>query len=45
MKNEILEEVWRCRDEFAKKHDYDIHSMVIKLPRRDQVKPSAKIRR
>ncbi len=31
MKNEILEEVWRSRDEFARKHDYDIHSMVIEL--------------
>jgi hypothetical protein len=28
MKNEILEEVWRNRDEFARKCNYDIDAMV-----------------
>lgn len=28
MKNEILEEVWRNRDAFAKKWNYDIDAMV-----------------
>ncbi len=31
MKNEILEEVWRNRDEFAKEHNYDIDTMVAAL--------------
>ena len=31
MKNEILEEVWKARDEFAKKHDYDLNAMVVSL--------------
>lgn len=31
MKNEILEEVWRNRDEFAREHNYDIDSMVAAL--------------
>ena len=30
-KNEILEEVWRNRDEFAKEHHYDISAMVASL--------------
>jgi hypothetical protein len=31
MKNEILEEVWRNRDEFAKQHSHDIDAMVAAL--------------
>jgi hypothetical protein len=31
MKNEILEEVWRNRDEFARKHNYDLDAMVSAL--------------
>ena len=31
MKNEILEQVWRNRDEFAKEHNYDIDAMVAAL--------------
>jgi hypothetical protein len=31
MKNEILEEVWRNRDAFARKWNYDIDAMVIAL--------------
>jgi hypothetical protein len=28
MKNEILIDVWRNRDEFAKRHNYDLDKMV-----------------
>jgi hypothetical protein len=28
---EILEEVWRNRDEFARRHNYDFDSMVAEL--------------
>lgn len=31
MKNELLDEVWRNRDEFAKKWNYDIDAMVAAL--------------
>jgi len=31
MKNEILSEVWRNRDEFAKRHNYDLNAMVATL--------------
>ena len=31
MKNEILEEVWRNRDEFARRHNYDLDAMVAAL--------------
>ena len=31
MKNEILQEVWRYRDAFAKQHGYDIDAMVAAL--------------
>ncbi len=31
MKNEILQEVWHNRDEFAKEHNYDIDAMVAAL--------------
>jgi len=30
-KNEIMEEVWRNRDEFAKEHNYDLDAMVAAL--------------
>lgn len=28
MKNDILEEIWRNRDDFAREHSYDIDAMV-----------------
>lgn len=28
MKNEILLDVWRNRDEFAKRHNYDVDLMI-----------------
>ena len=31
MKNEIMEEVWRNRDEFARQHNHDIDAMVAAL--------------
>jgi len=31
MKNDILEEVWRNRDQFAKRHNYDLDAMVVEL--------------
>ena len=31
MKNEILEELWRHRDEFAREHNYDLDAMVAAL--------------
>lgn len=31
MKNDILTEVWRNRDEFAKRHHYDLDAMVAEL--------------
>jgi hypothetical protein len=31
MVDEILEEVWRNRDEFAKRHNYDLDAMVEEL--------------
>lgn len=30
-KNEILEEVWRNRDDFAREHNYDLGAMVAAL--------------
>ncbi len=30
-KNEILEEVWRNRDEFAREHNYDLDAMMAAL--------------
>ncbi len=30
-KNKILLEVWRNRDEFAKRHNYDLNEMVATL--------------
>ena len=31
MRNEILQEVWRHRDDFARQYDYDIDAMVAAL--------------
>lgn len=31
MKNEILQELWRHRDAFAKEHNYDLNAMVAAL--------------
>ena len=31
MKNEIMQEVWRNRDEFAKEHNYNLNDMVTAL--------------
>jgi hypothetical protein len=31
MKNEILQEVWRHRDDFAREHAYDLAAMVATL--------------
>ena len=40
MKNEILEEVWRNRDEFAKEHNYDIDAMVATLQEMEKQNPN-----
>ncbi len=42
MKNEILEEVWRTRDEFARRHDYDLEKMTAAL-RRMERRPWSKV--
>jgi hypothetical protein len=31
MRNEILDEVWRSRDAFARRHNYDLDAMVAEL--------------
>jgi hypothetical protein len=31
MNNEILEEVWRNRDDFARRHKYNLDAMVAEL--------------
>ena len=36
MKNEILEEVWRNRDAFARKYNYDLDAMVAALQEMEQ---------
>ena len=36
MKNDIIEEVWRNRDEFAKRHNYNIDDMVAELQKSEQ---------
>ena len=36
MNNEILEEVWRIRDEFAKRHNYDLDAIVATLQEAEQ---------
>ena len=35
-KNDIIEEVWRNRDEFAKQHNYNLNDMVAKLQKLEQ---------
>jgi hypothetical protein len=37
MKNEILLEVWRNRDDFAKQHNYDLKSMVKALQKSERI--------
>lgn len=36
MKNEILEELWRVKDELAAKHNYDINAMFRDLREREK---------
>ena len=36
MKNDIIEEVWRNRDEFAKQFNYNIDDMVAELQKSEQ---------
>ena len=36
MKNDIIEEVWRNRDEFAKQHNYNLNDMVAELQKLEQ---------
>lgn len=39
MKNEILEEVWRNRDAFARKYGYDLDAMVSALQEMERDHP------
>ena len=36
IKNDIIEEVWRNRDEFAKQHNYNLNEMVTELQKMKQ---------
>ena len=36
MKNEILQEVWRNRDEFAREHDYNIDAIIAALQKMEK---------
>lgn len=38
--DEILKEVWRNRDAFAKRHNYDLDSMVRELRRMERKSPN-----
>lgn len=38
-KDEIISEVWRNRDAFAKQHNYDLDRMVADLRKREQAHP------
>ena len=38
-KDEIISEVWRNRDAFAKQHNYDLDRMVADLRKREQSHP------
>ncbi len=38
-KDEIISEVWRNRDAFAKKHNYNLDRMVADLRKREQAHP------
>ena len=40
MKNEILEEVWRVRDRFSKKHNYSLNAMVAALQEQEKSAPN-----
>jgi hypothetical protein len=35
-RNEILEEVWRNRDEFAREHNYDLDTMAATLQKMEK---------
>ncbi len=41
-KNEILEEVWRNRDEFAREHNYDLDAIVAALQEMEK-RPLSKV--
>ena len=45
MSNEILEEVWRIRDEFAKRYDYDIGKMAAALREMEMQHPERMVDR
>ena len=36
MADEIIEEVWRIKDEIAREHGYDIHRLAAYLRRRER---------
>ncbi len=36
LKNDILEEVWRNRDEFAKRYNYNLDDMVSELQKMER---------
>ena len=40
MKNEILEEVWRNRDEFAREYNNDLDAMVAALQEMEKHSPN-----
>jgi hypothetical protein len=39
-KNEILEDVWRNRDEFAREHNNDLDAMVAALQKMEKRSPN-----
>ena len=39
-KDEIIEEVWRNRDAYAKKHHYNINEIVADLQKREKEHPA-----
>ena len=43
MTNEILNEVWRNRDAFARKHGYDIDAMVATLQEMERTEPLSRV--
>ena len=36
LKNDILEELWHSRDEFAKQHNYNLDEMVAELKKMEK---------
>lgn len=36
MKNEILEELWKVKDQVASEHGYDIHRLVNELRKKEK---------